>query len=133
MSQQDVVGHDVVRHDVVRHDVVGHDEWVEARKALLGREKDLTKLREELAERRRALPWERVTKEYVFEGPGGRATLVDLFLRSSQLVVYHFMFDPAWDEGCPSCSFWADSFDGALVHLRARDVSLVAYRAPPMR
>jgi predicted dithiol-disulfide oxidoreductase (DUF899 family) len=121
----------VVGHAVVDHEVVGHDDWVEARTELLAREKELTRLREELAARRRALPWERVIKDYLFDGPDGKATLADLFDSNSQLVVYHFMFDPAWDAGCPNCSFWADHFDGALVHLRARDVSLVAISRAP--
>jgi predicted dithiol-disulfide oxidoreductase (DUF899 family) len=121
----------VNQQELAGHSVVGREEWVEARMELLAREKELTKLREALAEQRRALPWERVTKDYVFEGPHGEATLGDLFESSSQLIVYHFMFDPAWDAGCPSCSFWADNFEGALVHLRARDVSLVAVSRAP--
>jgi predicted dithiol-disulfide oxidoreductase (DUF899 family) len=116
---------------VDQHEVVDHDRWIEARKELMTREKELTRLREDLAERRRALPWEAVTKEYVFEGPTGKVTLADLFDGRRQLVVYHFMFDPTWDAGCPSCSFWADNFDGAPIHLRARDVSFVAISRPP--
>jgi predicted dithiol-disulfide oxidoreductase (DUF899 family) len=72
------------------------------------------------------LPWERVDKNYVFESAGGRQTLADLFAASSQLIIYHFMFDPDWDAGCPHCSFWADRFNPNVVHLKARDVSLVA-------
>jgi predicted dithiol-disulfide oxidoreductase (DUF899 family) len=116
---------------VLQHEVVGHEEWIAARKELLEREKELLKRREELAERRRALPWERVMKAYIFEGPDGQTPMADLFERSTQLVVYHFMFDPSWDAGCPSCSFWADNFDGAWIHLRARDVSLVAISRAP--
>ena len=116
---------------MIEHEVVGHEEWLDARRELLVREKELTRQREDLAERRRALPWERVIKDYLFEGPDGKATLANLFDRSSQLIVYHFMFDPTWDAGCPSCSFWADNFDGAWVHLRARDVNLGAISRAP--
>src|SRR5437588_303082 len=87
-------------------------QWREARLALLDREKQLNKLRDELAEQRRALPWVPVDKPYAFDGPGGRVTLADLFDGCSQLLVYHFMFGPDWAEGCPSCSFWADSYNG---------------------
>jgi predicted dithiol-disulfide oxidoreductase (DUF899 family) len=116
---------------VEQHQVVAHDQWIEARKALMVREKELTKLREELAQQRRALPWEAVGKEYVFEAPTGKVALVELFDGSSQLVVYHFMFDPGWDAGCPSCSFWADNFERTPIHLRARDVSFVAISRAP--
>ena len=114
-----------------QHEVVDHDQWIQARRGLMTREKELTRLREELAQKRRALPWEAVTKEYLFEGPTGQVTLTDLFDGSSQLIVYHFMFDPTWDAGCPSCSFWADNFDGAPIHLRARDVAFVAISRAP--
>ena len=116
---------------MAEHQVVSHEQWVEARKALLAREKEFTRLRDRLSADRRALPWEEVTKEHVFEGPDGKVSLTDLFGGSSQLVVYHFMFDPSWDEGCPHCSFWADNFDGAPVHLKARDVSFVAISRAP--
>jgi predicted dithiol-disulfide oxidoreductase (DUF899 family) len=106
--------------------VVSHDEWVSARRAFLDEEKAFTRARDELSRRRRELPWERIEKEYVFEGPDGRETLADLFDGRSQLVVYHFMFDPEDDEGCKSCSFWADNFDRIVVHLNARDVTMVA-------
>jgi predicted dithiol-disulfide oxidoreductase (DUF899 family) len=106
--------------------VVSRDEWLVARKGLLKKEKDFTRLRDELSRERQALPWVRVDKQYVFEGAQGRETLADLFGKCSQLVVYHFMFHPSWEEGCPSCSFWADSFNGIGVHLAHRDVSLVA-------
>jgi len=111
--------------------VVGHDEWLARRKELLAKEKEFTRQRDELARDRRGLPWERVEKEYVFEGADGRRTLSELFDGSSQLVVYHFMFDPSWDAGCTSCSFWADSFDPNVVHLRAQDVTLVAVSLAP--
>jgi predicted dithiol-disulfide oxidoreductase (DUF899 family) len=116
---------------VTEHAVVPHDEWVEARKAFLAREKEFTRQREALAAERRALPWEAVTKEYVFEGPAGKRSLPDLFDGLSQLIVYHFMFPPEVDEGCPHCSFWADTFDGAPVHLRARHTSFAAVSRAP--
>jgi predicted dithiol-disulfide oxidoreductase (DUF899 family) len=97
-----------------------------ARKALLEREKEFTRLREELARQRRDLPWEEVTKEYFFEGPDGTRSLSQLFDGRSQLIVYHFMFPPDWDVGCPHCSFWADGFNGTTAHLNARDVTMVA-------
>ncbi len=106
--------------------VVSSAEWVAARKELLRKEKELTRLRDELSRQRRALPRERVEKNYVFDGPRGQESLADLFGNKSQLVVYHFMFGPGWKEGCPSCSFLADTFDGAAVHLAQRDVSFVA-------
>jgi predicted dithiol-disulfide oxidoreductase (DUF899 family) len=116
------------------HDVVSHDEWVAARKALLAEEKEFTHRREELARRRRALPWEKVEKEYVFDGPKGKQSLADLFDGRSQLIVYHFMFGPDDDQGCPICSFWADHYDATLVHLSHRDVSFaVISRAPLAR
>jgi predicted dithiol-disulfide oxidoreductase (DUF899 family) len=114
-----------------QHAVVPGGEWPQARKALLAKEKQLTRAREELAQARRELPWEAVTKDYAFSGPAGGLTLADLFAGRSQLIVYHFMFDPEWDEGCPHCSFWADNFDGAPVHLGARDVTLTAVSRAP--
>ncbi|HYY03004.1 MAG TPA: DUF899 domain-containing protein [Gaiellaceae bacterium] len=110
----------------VEHEIVTHDAWVAARKELLAREKEFTRLRDGLSRRRRELPWEPVDKEYVFEGADGRSPLPELFDGRSQLVVYHFMFDPEWEEGCKSCSFWADSFEANVVHLKARDVTMVA-------
>jgi predicted dithiol-disulfide oxidoreductase (DUF899 family) len=111
--------------------VVGHDEWISQRRALLEREKEFTKLRDELSRRRRDLPWERIDKHYSFDGANGRRTLPELFDGRRQLVVYHFMFPPEWDEGCKSCSFWADNFDPNVVHLKARDVTLVAVSRAP--
>jgi predicted dithiol-disulfide oxidoreductase (DUF899 family) len=113
------------------HQVVSHDEWVEARTALLAEEKAFTRARDELSRQRRELPWEEVEKDYVFEGSRGRETLADLFDGRSQLVVYHFMFEPDVDEGCPSCSFWADNFDRNVIHLNHRDVSFVAVSRAP--
>ncbi|HEY6310297.1 MAG TPA: DUF899 family protein [Streptosporangiaceae bacterium] len=107
-------------------------EWIEARRAFLVREKEFGRQREALAGDRRDLPWEEVTKEYVFDGPAGKAALPDLFDGCGQLVVYHFMFPPEDDAGCPHCSFWADSFNGSPAHLGARDTAFAAVsRAPP--
>lgn len=114
-----------------RHNVVSHKEWVEARKAFLVREKHFTRLRDELSRARRDLPWELVKEDYVFEGPRGAEKLSDLFGGRSQLVVYHLMFAPDWDAACPSCSFWADSFDPVIVHLNHRDTSMVAISRAP--
>jgi len=119
-------------YDVRAHKIVSHDEWIPARKALLAKEKEFTRLRDQLSQERRDLPWERVEKPYVFDDPAGKQSLSDLFAGSHQLVVYHFMFDPEWDEGCKSCSFWADNFNGIPVHLRARDVSFVAISRAPL-
>jgi predicted dithiol-disulfide oxidoreductase (DUF899 family) len=109
-----------------KHNVVSSDEWLTARRELLAKEKEFTRLRDELSAQRRALPWERVTKQYVFDTPQGPRSLAELFAGRGQLIVYHFMFHPSWNEGCPSCSFWADNFKGIIVHLRHRDVTLVA-------
>jgi predicted dithiol-disulfide oxidoreductase (DUF899 family) len=114
------------------HTVVTADQWLEARRALLAEEKEFTRLRDRLSQRRRELPWERVDKEYVFDTPSGRRSLADLFGPRSQLVVYHFMFDPEWDEGCPHCSFWADNFNGIPIHLQQRDVQFVAISRAPL-
>jgi predicted dithiol-disulfide oxidoreductase (DUF899 family) len=106
--------------------VVSQAEWLKARREFLLKEKELTRLQDELSVRRRELPWEKVEKNYVFEGPNGEQTLADLFDGRSQLIVYHFMFGPEWKEGCPSCSFVSDHVDGMLVHLANRDVSYAA-------
>src|SRR3989442_9158442 len=108
------------------HPVVSQQEWIDARKKLLAKEKELTRLRDDLARQRRELPWVKVTKQYVFEGPDGQQSLSDLFAGRSQLLVYHFMYGPDWDQGCPSCSFWADNFEGITIHLAHRDATLVA-------
>jgi predicted dithiol-disulfide oxidoreductase (DUF899 family) len=108
------------------HQVVSHEDWLAARKAHLAKEKEFTRLRDELSAERRALPWERVKKDYVFAGPDGSQNLADLFGDKRQLIVYHFMYGPDWEEGCPSCSFWADNFNGIGVHLAHRDTALVA-------
>ncbi len=116
---------------MAEHAVVSAQEWVSARKALLAREKEFTRRRDELARQRRELPWEAVTKEYFFEGADGTRSLPQLFDGRSQLIVYHFMFPPEWDEGCPHCSFWADNFNGTMEHLHARDVTMVAVSRAP--
>jgi predicted dithiol-disulfide oxidoreductase (DUF899 family) len=111
--------------------IVSEAEWLVARKDLLTREKELTRLRDEVSRHRRELPWVKVQKEYVFEGPQGKETLGDLFDSRSQLIVYHFMLGPGWKEGCKSCSYLADHFDGANRHLPHRDVTFaVVSRAP---
>src|SRR6266849_9482033 len=97
------------------HEVVSPKEWIAKRKELLRREKEFTKLRDELSQQRRELPWEKVEKEYVFDGPKGKESLADLFAGKSQLIVYHFMFGADWKEGCPACSFWADNFNPNVV------------------
>ena len=113
------------------HPVVTSEEWLRARRALLVKEKELTRARDELAATRQALPWERVAKAYVFETEMGQRTLRELFDGCGQLIVYHFMYGPDWMEGCPSCSFWTDSWDGTQIHLAHRDTSFVmASRAP---
>ena len=115
----------------MQHPVVSREEWIAARKRHLVNEKRLTRLRDELAAERRALPWVRIEKPYRFEGPDGQETLADLFAGRSQLVVDHFMLGPGWKEGCVGCSFGADHVDGALVHLEHHDVSMVAVSRAP--
>ncbi len=111
--------------------IVSREKWVVARKELLIKEKQATQQRDALSAERRELPMVKVDKDYVFEGQGGPVRLIDLFERQRQLIIYHFMFDPNWDEGCPSCSYFADNFAGALVHLGARDTAFaVVSRAP---
>jgi predicted dithiol-disulfide oxidoreductase (DUF899 family) len=117
---------------MTKHQVVSQEQWIEARRALLAKEKQLTRERDELARQRRELPWVRVEKEYRFDSPRGKVMLADLFGGRSQLIIYHFMFGPEWKEGCPSCSFVCDHMDGALPHLAARDVSLVMVSRAPL-
>lgn len=105
--------------------IVSRDEWLEARRKLLREEKKFTRLGDELSLKRRQLPWVKIDKEYSFEGPNGKQSLSDLFDDKSQLIVYHFMYGPDWDDGCPSCSFWADNFNGIDIHLKHRDANLV--------
>ena len=115
------------------HKIVTHDAWIAARQRFLLKEKEFTRLRDELSRERRELPWERVDKEYVFESTNGRETLADLFGEHSQLIVYHFMYGPDWEIGCRSCSFWADNFNNIVPHLAARDASLVAVSLAPLQ
>lgn len=112
--------------------VVSSREWLEARKSHLAKEKALTRQRDALLRERRELPWVKVEKEYVFEGPDGKKTLADLFEGKSQLIVYHFMFGPEWEQGCPSCSMVADTIDANLVHVTQHDVSLAVISRAPM-
>jgi predicted dithiol-disulfide oxidoreductase (DUF899 family) len=114
------------------HKIVSRQEWTEARKAFLDKEKEFTRARDRLSAERRALPWVKVDKAYVFDTPEGKKTLAELFDGRSQLIVYHFMLGPDWKEGCPSCSFLADHFDGANNHLAQRDVTFVAISRAPL-
>ena len=117
----------------VDHPIVSRDDWIAARIAFLAKEKEFTRLRDELSRERRELPWEHVKKEYLFESEQGRETLAELFGKHSQLIVYHFMYAPDWEIGCRGCSFWADNFNGIVPHLNARDVSLVAVSRAPLQ
>ncbi len=117
---------------IKKHAVVSREQWLSARTAFLAKEKKFTRLRDELSRQRRKLPWVKVDKPYVFDGPSGKETLTGLFENKSQLVVYHFMFMPEWSEGCPHCSFWADNFNGIGVHLKHRDVTLIAVSRAPL-
>ncbi len=112
--------------------VVSRAEWLAARKQHLSKEKEFTRLRDQLSAERRELPWVKVDKRYVFDGPKGKETLADLFDGRSQLIVYHFMFGPGWERGCPSCSFLSDHIDGSTVHLAHRDVTLLAISRAPL-
>src|SRR3954467_15744592 len=118
-------------HGVKEHKVVSQKQWVAARKRLLAQEKQFSRSRDKINEQRRKLPWVKVDKEYVFEGPEGQVTLAELFGGKSQLIVYHFMFGPGWEEGCAHCSFWADHYDSVNHHLGQRDTAFaVVSRAP---
>lgn len=113
------------------HPVVSRDEWLKRRTEFLVKEKEFTRLRDQLSAARRALPWWHVDKPYEFTGPDGVETLPQLFAGRSQLVIYQFMFDPEWKAGCPICSFWADNFDGIVRHLSHRDVTMIAASRAP--
>lgn len=108
------------------HTIVSKDEWLKSRVELLQKEKEFTRLRDELSQQRRRLPWVKVNKDYIFQSANGDETLSDLFGDRGQLIVYHFMFHPDWEEGCKSCSFWADNYNGITAHLEHRDVTLLA-------
>ncbi|MFM9886840.1 MAG: DUF899 domain-containing protein [Burkholderiales bacterium] len=114
------------------HQVVSSDEWLNARQAFLAKEKAFTRMRDELSRERRALPWVKVDTPYTFDAPGGKETFADLFAGKSQLIVYHFMFDPDWQDGCKSCSFWADNYNAIVTHLNQRDVSMVTISKAPL-
>jgi predicted dithiol-disulfide oxidoreductase (DUF899 family) len=125
----DIAGTTANRTD---HRVVSRDEWVRERKKLLARERELTRHRDEIAAERRALPWVRVDKNYIFDTQAGKRTLAQLFEGRSQLVVQHFMLGPGWEEGCASCSYMADHSDGMNVHLANRDTTLIAVSRAPL-
>jgi len=114
------------------HQIVSKPDWTSARLRLLEKEKALTRAREALAAERRALPWEKVETDYVFEGEQGRVTFGELFRGRSQLIVYHFMFGPDWEAGCKSCTFWGDNFERNVIHLNARDTNLVLISRGPI-
>ena len=114
------------------HHVVSSDEWLAARKKLLEKEKELSRLRDELTQQRRDLPWEQVEKDYRFDSANGKETLADLFGECNQLVIYHFMFGPDWPEGCKICSMVGDHYDPIVLHLKARDVNLITVSRAPL-
>jgi len=122
----------ISKESTENHRVVSRNEWVAERKTLLAHEKELTRLRDQIARERRALPWVRIDKNYVFDTPEGRRTLAELFEGRRQLLVQHFMLAPGWEEGCPSCSYMADHIDGMSVHLAHRDVTFVAISRAPL-
>lgn len=116
----------------IEHQIVSDDQWTQERLRLLAREKEFTRLRDKLSRQRRELPWEPVEKQYEFTGSAGKLSLGNLFGACSQLIVFHFMLGPDWEEGCKSCSFWADNFDGTDVHLNHRDVTFAAVSQAPL-
>jgi predicted dithiol-disulfide oxidoreductase (DUF899 family) len=120
-------------HGIESRKVVSQKEWLTARKKLLVKEKKFSKLRDELNRQRRQLPWVKVGKDYVFDGPMGKVSLADLFCGKSQLIVYHFMFGPGWKEGCPHCSFWADHYDSVGFHLGQRDTAFAVISRAPLK
>jgi predicted dithiol-disulfide oxidoreductase (DUF899 family) len=132
MQSQEIVlreGQEIVSREAQK--IVSRKDWITARKELLEKEKEFTRLRDQLSDRRRQLPWVKIDESYEFEGQGGTVSLSDLFDGRSQLIIYHFMFGPDWDEGCPSCSYIADHFDGAMTHLNHRDVTMVVVSRTP--
>ena len=117
---------------MANHAVVSSDQWLDARQELLKKEKEFSRLRDELTRQRRDLPWEKLEKEYMFDGPDGKKTLADLFGDCSQLITYHFMFDPDWTEGCKICSMLGDHYNPLIIHLKHRDVTLVTVSRDPL-
>ena len=115
----------------MQHTIVSHDEWLKARLDLLAKEKEFTRLRDTMTAHIRALPWRQIEKDYYFDGSTGKESLVDLFDGKTQLAMYHFMLGPDWEQGCKSCSFWADGFQGIPIHLAHRDVSFVVVSRAP--
>src|SRR6266404_5213081 len=120
-------------HGLENRQAVTRKEWLVARKKLLVKEKKLSRLRDKLNLQRRKLPWVKIEKEYVFDGPTGKVTLADLFGGKSQLIVYHFMFGPSWKEGCPHCSFWADHYDSVNIHIGQRDTAFAVVSRAPLK
>lgn len=118
---------------IKEHRVIGRKEWLTARKRLLAAEKKFSRLRDQLNQQRRRLPWVKVEQGYIFDGPQGRTTLADLFRGKSQLLIYHFMFGPGWKEGCAHCSFWADHFDSVSPHLGQRDTAFAVVSRAPLK
>lgn len=116
----------------MEHPIVSQDEWLAARRELLKKEKEFTRLRDKLTEQIRALPWRKIEKAYSFTGPKGKESLLDLFDGKTQLAVYHFMLGPDWEQGCKSCSYWADGFQGIPIHLAHRDVAFVVVSRAPL-
>jgi predicted dithiol-disulfide oxidoreductase (DUF899 family) len=114
------------------HRVVSHEQWLNERAAFLKKEKAFSRQREQLAEERRALPWEKVTKCYLFEGPKGQESLADMFESQRQLLIYHFMFKPEAEAGCMHCSFWGDQYSSSPVHLKHRDTAFAAVSRAPL-
>lgn len=115
-----------------QHKVVSEKEWLAARRELLQAEKEFTRQRDAISVKRRELPWVKVAKDYVFDGRAGKVSLAELFRDRSQLIIYHFMLGPDWEQGCPSCSYLSDHYDGSLVHLNARDIAFAAVSRAPM-
>jgi len=116
----------------MQNKIVSADEWLKARRELLVKEKEFTRLRDKMTAQIRALPWSKIEKAYYFNGPKGKESLADLFEGKTQLAVYHFMLGPDWDQGCKSCSFFADTFQGIPIHLSHRDVAFVAVSRAPL-
>ena len=115
------------------NEIVSKEQWIEARKELLVKEKELSRIRDELAKARQTLPWKLVDENYIFTGPQGSSSLSDLFNDKTQLIIYHFMYAPGWEEGCKSCSFWADQYDTINLHIGQRDASLAVISRAPLQ